>query len=250
MKNILTTIQWEEWKGSAPDIIQHPLQLYFLAWEGEEALYEKIFHLLSDEEKQRAQTFHFEKDRQQFVFTRGVLKTLLGSVLKLENHLLSITYTEKGKPIIDDANSLNFNVSHSEKQSLIAISSTAELGVDVERMESQRSVDSITSKYFTEAEQSYIFKNDSKSKLEKFYQLWTAKESLLKAQGSGLGSSLNEVEISVSDLAEFNRVKWKDYGLLSFSLPDGLYQGALAMKGDIHTLKAVQISVADILKNY
>jgi len=72
--------------------------------------------LLSEDELQRAQRFHFDRDRKHFCAARGLLRTVLSGYLAVPAKDIAFRYLEKGKPelaAIPEAGQLNFNVSHS-----------------------------------------------------------------------------------------------------------------------------------------
>src|SRR5208282_4898551 len=55
--------------------------------------------LLSADERERAQRFHFEHDRQRFIVARGTLRILLGEHLGIDPKAIKFTQMEKGKPL-------------------------------------------------------------------------------------------------------------------------------------------------------
>src|SRR5579862_1740164 len=54
--------------------------------------------LLSDDESARASRFHFLRDRQSFVASRAILRTILASYLAIDPRELSFAYSKKEKP--------------------------------------------------------------------------------------------------------------------------------------------------------
>ena len=81
---------------------------------------------------------------------------------------------ENGKPIAKD---IYFNVSHSNGIVIFAKYSTP-IGVDIEHIESK---DEDIKRYITNDEEYSKIQND-----EDFFSIWVSKESLVKANGSGL----------------------------------------------------------------
>src|SRR5664279_2006820 len=72
--------------------------------------------LLSSDELQRAARFRFDKDRSEFMVSRGTLRRLLGCYLQIPPKELGFAYSEYGRPgLVGDAppTMLDFNVSHS-----------------------------------------------------------------------------------------------------------------------------------------
>lgn len=95
-----------------------------------------------------------------------------------------------GKPFFINRSDIHFSLSHSGKYALCAVSDT-EVGADVQKYEDRARVFDIAKKYFTAAEYEYL---KTRSEAE-FFRLWTRKESLLKALGTGISGGLSQYEI-------------------------------------------------------
>ncbi|WP_299676679.1 4'-phosphopantetheinyl transferase superfamily protein [uncultured Dokdonia sp.] len=92
-----------------------------------------------------------------------------------------------GKPYIPDSD-FNFNISHSGN-TVVCVFSKQEIGVDIEEI-NDIEVD-LFKDVFTAVELQEI-----KSKgLDKFYEYWTKKESVIKAVGKGMSIPLKEIAI-------------------------------------------------------
>ena len=111
----------------------------------------KLWQILSQDERERADRFHFEVDRRRAVIGRGYLRLLLGEILGLPAEKLQFDYDEFGKPgmIAKQGPPLQFNLSHSGDMILIAITIGREVGVDVERIRTDLDLDSIAARFFS-----------------------------------------------------------------------------------------------------
>src|SRR5271165_1715690 len=92
---------------------------------------ETFSRLLSPDELERAGRFRFDADRNDFVVSRGTLRTLLGAYLELAPQDLRFTYSQYGRPILaagTGANGLDFNVSHSGGMMLLAFARGRRIG--------------------------------------------------------------------------------------------------------------------------
>jgi 4'-phosphopantetheinyl transferase len=69
------------------------------------------------------------------------------------------------------------------------------VGVDVERIRMDSGKENIARRYFTPEEQEYLFSAGEAEKAERFFEIWTAKESYLKYLGTGLRRSLNSFSV-------------------------------------------------------
>jgi 4'-phosphopantetheinyl transferase len=148
--------------------------------EGYEDLLSRVGGILSEEELERANRFHFEPDRVLFATAHAFLRTLLPRYTDSE---LVFVELEKGKPELRDR-SVRFNLSHTRGLVLVGITATADLGVDVERME-KRDLEGLSRRVYTEREVR-SWRGDP----EWFFDRWTLKEAYIKARGMGLSLDL------------------------------------------------------------
>lgn len=164
---------------------------------------QKLTHSLSPDELARAERYKFTKDQVRFIATRGVLRTILSRYTGISPGQIRFRYGSHGKPSLDmhqndNAQSLHFNLSHSNDLALIALARTSNIGVDVESLRSNIAFERLARRHFTASEQNYLFNLSPDLKLYAFYAIWTRKEAYLKAIGSGLSKPLDEIEVDVS----------------------------------------------------
>jgi 4'-phosphopantetheinyl transferase len=138
--------------------------------------------VLSEDELLRAAAFKVEDGRRNFVATRGALRVLLGRYLREEPGALRFAAGPQGKPRLDPAQELQFNVSHSGEVGLVAVGG-GELGIDIEQMKPRRDLDGLAKRVFTEREREAIAGEEAA-----FYRHWVAKEAFVKATGRGVTS--------------------------------------------------------------
>jgi len=160
-----------------------------------------IIHLLpylekqiSYEELSRANRFHFAYDRNTFIGCHALLRILIAK--RLNSDPLSLSFTEgiNGKPALTD-NSLFFNISHSKETFAIALSEDYFIGIDIEKINTGIDFTGIMRSYFSKRECEFILEDDSNAR-ERFFLLWTRKEALLKAFGTGIIDELAHIQIS------------------------------------------------------
>jgi 4'-phosphopantetheinyl transferase len=154
---------------------------------------------LSSDERIRAASFRFARDRDRFVAARGVLRHILGHhYLNRDPRDLSFSRGEFGKlSLAADYKpvDLHFNLSHSDGIALFVFARGREVGVDLERVRSLAG-DQIANHFFSLNEISTLQKFPSSQRLEVFYRLWTSKEAYLKARGQGLQIPLDSFDVS------------------------------------------------------
>lgn len=101
-----------------------------------------------------------------------------------------ITIDTYGRPQYDgDA---DFNISHSGNLIVCALSTDASVGIDIEYSLAKRNTDRLYP-FFAESDWKHI--NRAALGDVKFYEYWTKKESVLKADGRGMSYPLNRVEV-------------------------------------------------------
>ena len=87
--------------------------------------------------------------------------------------------------------SVKFNLSHSSGVTACALTLDHEIGVDIENY--QRKIDpSLVDRYFTSSEAEYVRKCPVEDRQAAFFDLWTLKESYIKARGMGLSLDLDK----------------------------------------------------------
>ena len=89
--------------------------------------------ILSSDERHRAARFHFERDRRRYANGRGLLRVILGQYLNRMPAGIHFCYGAHGKPALLENDVLRFNLSNCENAMLLAIASSRELGVDIDR---------------------------------------------------------------------------------------------------------------------
>ena len=172
---------------------------------------EQLVPTLSSDEQQRADRFRFPVDRQRFIASRGILRTLLGRYLKIEPADLRFSYGDHGKPSVDTLHhpsTLQFNLSHSQAWLLCAMTQQHSVGIDLECLRSLTDLEGLTRRFFAPAEHQAIHTLPMEQRSRAFFQYWTCKEALLKASGKGL-IDLSSVEIAITN-ETIELIRWAD----------------------------------------
>ena len=149
---------------------------------------------LSAQEQEKAAIFRFIKDQHSYIITHALLRNLLGNFLNSEPASIEFISNEFGKPMVSHGNrKIHFNISHRCGLSTLAFSAKSEIGVDVEKVDPEFDFDLIAKAHFSDAENRFIDEGKHESG-KRFYTVWTRKEALLKAIGTGIGENL-DVEV-------------------------------------------------------
>jgi 4'-phosphopantetheinyl transferase len=145
--------------------------------------------LISPAERERLSRLHFERDREIFVATRALVRTVLSEYAAGAPDSWQFAQSPTGKPRLVGLD-IEFNLSHTRGLVACAVSQHR-VGVDVERIEPGRNLDALARRYFSTSEVDALFALPPGERAEHFFRFWTLKESFLKARGDGLSASLD-----------------------------------------------------------
>jgi 4'-phosphopantetheinyl transferase len=154
---------------------------------------------LTPEERARADSFRFTRERKQLVVGRGVLRVLLGRYLGLAPAQVPLCQEVHGKPVLAEpwAGWLHFNLSHSGALALYALARDGPLGIDLEQVRPLENVEAIAGQVLTESEKQAWRGLPQEDQLEALFRGWVRKEAYLKAIGVGLTKGLDQVAVSL-----------------------------------------------------
>lgn len=160
------------------------------SWTMEEAL--------SRADRERADRFRFESDRRRFCVARAAMRLILGRYLKMKPGRLQIEPGKCGKPYLTEPKTahLRFNLSHSHRLALLAVTTEREIGIDVEYMRPDFVTDEVAEHFFSRAEVEQFRAVPFEAKTEAFFKCWTRKEAYIKARGEGLYCPLDQFDVS------------------------------------------------------
>lgn len=158
---------------------------------------EGIFDSLSIEERARAARFRSVEDQLRSGLTRAALRHCLAEATGSAPEALVFATAPQGKPCLVDSDGLSFNVSHSGSLALIGISRLRPIGVDIERTREITDMLGLAEAYFSDREYRSLARlTTPEERASAFYAIWTAKESVLKALGTGIGESLRDFSVA------------------------------------------------------
>ncbi|MCU1298477.1 MAG: 4-phosphopantetheinyl transferase superfamily protein [Acidobacteriaceae bacterium] len=197
--------------------------------------------ILTPDERQRADRFIFERDRQRFISARAILRLLLGRYLEQAPEKLRFSYSKYGKPAISDPieTDIRFNVSHSHELVLYAFTRNRAVGVDVEHINEDRATQQIAERFFSKKEVAVFRSVPSDKQTEAFFNCWTRKEAYIKGRGEGLSFPLDRFDVSLMpgspaellDCREPDNAQPQRWSLREVAVKDG-YAAAVAVEGD------------------
>lgn len=184
-------------------------------WEQKE--FDRLLGLLSAEmQKSVLMETGWEEQYGNMARKLLLLHGLKKASFDLKEPLQQIQYTPTGKPYIPNAP--NFSAANDGTVAVCALSSTSVLGIDVERIKPTNLADFREKLTFLEWREIY----SDIIPLRRFYEIWTIKESVIKADGEAGKSKIKDIFVQ-PDVAFCNAKYWyinpvelDCYGYLSF----------------------------------
>lgn len=171
----------------------------------------ELMALLSADELAKAQGLLREQARDNYVLSRGLLRSTLASYLRCEPQALQFASGEHGKPALVH-HDLAFNLSHSQDKLLLAISNLPTVGVDVETIKPRQGMAGIAQRCFSPREFRYWQQLPPCEQIPQFFRLWTFKEAFVKAVGRGIALGLERCEVDVESNRGFSQIP-SEHGL-------------------------------------
>lgn len=161
--------------------------------------------LLSPDEWQRADTMG-PGTRGKFIIHRSTLRRILAGCLDCDAAAIRFSYSRLGRPYLSDPNSdLDFNLSHSGDDAVLALSTLGAVGVDIERMRTLPDYLAIARRTWPSDWVARLAGIPLEHRQRSFFELWTRFEACQKAHGGGV----------------FANVDCADRPALSFTLDSG-----------------------------
>ncbi len=161
---------------------------------------EKLVHyndFLSFDERVRMMQFRSQSDQIRFLITRALIRTLLSQCVDTHPKQWRFEPDQYGKPrvVTNDPfiHRLSFNISHTKGGVVAAIGLDRALGIDVENVRLNRATTEVVNRFFAPFEIQQFFELPESERLEFFFQIWTLKESYIKARGIGLALALEKI---------------------------------------------------------
>lgn len=137
--------------------------------------YVPFLPLISSERRERIDRCRAERGRIQSLLTELLIRHEAA-----DGGEVAFTYNEYGKPHLLAPSGMHFSVSHTSHYVAYA-AGIVPVGVDIEY---RRSVNlNIAKHYFSKGEQAVL--RESRDPVLDFYRIWTAKEAILKRNGTG-----------------------------------------------------------------
>lgn len=180
-------------KNNALDGSPVPVTLYYANTKDILGEYQLMRKYISVDEQIRADKLHFQDDRTTWLFCHVLIRCVIAQKLDKDPSEIIITIDKNNKPWLT-GDRLFFNISHTREAFSFAISDKRNIGVDLENIDRKVDFRSIIKTFFSSGEIKFIL-DDPNLARERFFLLWTRKEALLKAVGTGIIEKLQDIEV-------------------------------------------------------
>lgn len=150
--------------------------------------FEQLMKWLTPSEQDKIRRFRRWQDAQSSLLGKVMIRSIICDLLGMDNASITFLQNEFGKPYLKDGIGFNYNISHSGEWVLCAIDDRP-IGIDIEHIKTAHM--DIAERFFSTLEYENLKQEDRKHQQAYFYDLWTLKESYIKADGRGLSMPLD-----------------------------------------------------------
>lgn len=180
----------------AVKIVEHALKDHF----------ESIASLLPEQRQTEIYRYRNHEDRYRALAARMLLYETIELKTGLNRSEINILKNRYGKPYLGNSDHFHFNLSHSGEW-VVCATHDRPLGVDIER---QHTVDymAIARRFFAAEEYGRLMKAERAADLRSlFFEIWTLKESFIKALGFGLSMPLQSFAMTPCEIYGYKPIE-------------------------------------------
>lgn len=191
--------------------------------------------VLDADERARAERYRSERDRARFIHRHAFARRILAGYLSVEPAEIPIRVSPRGRPSLGRSSRLHFSTSHADDLAVVAVARGRRVGVDIEHIRPIDGALEIAEGLFANQEIALLRSTSGASRNRVFLELWTRKESFVKAAGGGLSIPLDRFDVVARGGGAVTRSQ-HPFRLLPFTIaqfvrPDG-HVGAVTLAGE------------------
>lgn len=148
------------------------------------------------------EVFSYTNLRDQYRRILGRFLLMKGlTMLQCNLKLTELKYTSYGRPYF--TKEVDFSISHSDEVIVCIVSSVCKVGIDIERNKIFGDLDAY-SDMFTNRDWKTIVSEGYMT----FYDYWTKKEAIMKADGRGISKTFAELEVTSKNVFLLGDQQW------------------------------------------
>lgn len=157
------------------------------------------FSVLDGNERERASRFLNERHRREYVAAHALVRHALSYQEPRPAALWLFRTNAYGKPAVDAACDLQFNLSSCEELAVCLVGRGGEVGVDAEPFARGEDILELKDEVFSPAELTELSRLHRDERPNRALSLWVLKEAYAKARGVGLTLSLRDISFLSDD---------------------------------------------------
>jgi 4'-phosphopantetheinyl transferase len=155
--------------------------------------FRKLLANVSNEKQERIKKLVKTDDVQRVLLADILVRSVLANELKVSSKTIEFKTNKYGKPQLLENCFLHFNVSHSGDWVVCAVDNEP-IGIDIEKIIPMDL--EIAAHFFADEEYKMLMAKSPEDRNDFFFDLWTLKESYVKAVGRGMTISLKSFAVN------------------------------------------------------
>ena len=172
---------------------------------GSVVLPDNSFNILSNSEKRKFRRLLLESDRHRYLVSHTLLRKVLSYTVggEVEPGRWLFTRNKYGKPAVDtkaQLPNLYFNLSHSGRLAVVAVSLTCPVGVDIEPVIRTIDAEAHLDAVMSTGERAWLKSCPITLRGENLTRIWTVKEAYAKLIGKGFSLDFESFEVTLDPM--------------------------------------------------
>ena len=196
-------------------------------------------HLLSQDEQKRADCFMKLDDQRRYRAAHTFVRRILGRYLNASPLSLVFGASATGKPFLrapGPPHRVAFNLSHTAQYGILAVTRDREVGVDIEIERNVEDLADMARQVMSSSEFEHFQSKGVQFARQAFFGLWTRKEALLKAIGTGLSTDPRDINIGLGTRETAINFGGTTWSVASLEVPLPLW-AAVAVSGQLPVVR-------------
>ncbi len=165
----------------------------------DELTFRKLLTDLPNEKQERVKKLAKPDDAKRALLADVLVRSVIANELKVSNKAIEFKENKYGKPFLKRNCDLYFNASHSGDWIVCAVDNQP-IGIDIEKIWPVEL--EIAAQFFSDEEYRMLLAKSPEDQQHFFFDLWTLKESYIKAVGKGLSLPLKSFTVIFLEKSE------------------------------------------------
>lgn len=153
-----------------------------------------------------------EIEKKICLYSELLIRYLACKKLKINNNDICICRGKYGKPYLEKLTDFNFNISNTGNAIAAVLSNLGNVGIDIEKI---RNINiEIANRFFSEKEREFVMNKNNKypNLSNRFFDVWTKKESYVKYTGYGFSTPFVSFDVFNDNISnKFRTMRISEY---------------------------------------